>query len=201
MINTGYDQIGANYTNSSSNEKKKERKFRVDYNELSKFIYKSTMPSSSISTPEADDLEETLSFFIDKSKLAELIKPLGLTPIGLWLTLNKRFCSWVISQNEIILLDNILGEKTVKWLGNELKRGYPNTPYISIILFKQKDEDESNPTFQDVYLYKPCYVATIISYRSNNPHKLWDIGYDINIRANRLMLSNKELFLADVDEK
>jgi hypothetical protein len=163
---------------------------KLDYSLIKKCIIKSCKQNNKV----------TLDFQIDANKLDELVSQYGVTFIYNGI-LAKPVMAW-----DIPLISEYFKKQKLSWFNRS--RYYTTLSFIVTesldkegleLLENLKDKNrENDPNFDRVATVSklladyPCYNATIVSYRSDDPNRLGKNSYTIVIRANVNVISSPD---------
>lgn len=182
-------------------------KYNVNYNDIKKILIKSSMK-------QQEELINT-EFNIDYQKLSNLAKELNLVPIPVDIVTSEdkvNIESRAVLNNDIRLLQEYFKGENLKWLANG-KRDYVNVVFVYTDGLSQDNinyiyssieyllegysksdaaeyDETSSTIISNILADFPCYVANDVSYISSDPDRANRISYNIQIRANTVVLKN-----------
>lgn len=165
------------------------KEFNIDYKTLRNRIIRSTICKGN----------GIVDFQVDFNKLSSQVEELGLTPIHFGLDATR------ITPGIIPYLNEYFKDENLTWITDNkfyTAISFINTNYIDEkaqeYLDKLKVPQVDDPNIDRVNIVAnllakyPCYTATIISYKSNNPRFIKSVSpsYVIQIRANKIIIEN-----------
>lgn len=141
----------------------------------------------------------TVDFVVDFVKLSEMVDELGVTPLCFGLDARR------VKPEEIPFLNEYFKDENLSWFTDSkfyTVLSFIKTDYIDdhahALLHKLKVPQSADPTIDKVNCAAellanyPCYSATVVAYKSNNPKFLnsQKPTYLIQIRANKVIITN-----------
>lgn len=135
---------------------------------------------------------KTIEFVVNAKQLDTLVRPLGLGFVY------NDFQSEQVTGSNIPLLSEYFKQEKLSWFNRS--RHFSTLTFVDLesldekgnkILEELQSKDRSeDPSFDradyvaELLAYYPCYNATVVSYRSDDPERLGKNSYTIIIRAN-----------------
>ena len=135
---------------------------------------------------------QTLEFVVNAKQLDTLVRPLGISFIY------NDFQSEQVTGSNIPLLSEYFKREKLSWFNRS--RHFSTLTFVDLeslddrgnrILEELQRKDRSeDPSFDradyvaELLAYYPCYNATVVSYRSEDPERMGKNSYTIIIRAN-----------------
>jgi len=163
---------------------------KLDYNLIKKCIVKACKQEG----------VNTLNFKIDYQKLNGSVAEYGLV------FLNNATMSRPVTSNDIALISEYFKKDKLAWFNRS--RAFTTISFVIADSLDEKgrkllnmlaDENRSkDPSFDradivaEILAYYPCYNATIVSYRSDDPNRLGKNSYTTIIRANINAIMSEE---------
>lgn len=163
----------------------------VDYKALKNRIIKSCKATGN----------GTVDFIVEFDKLMELVVELGVTPICSGLNAHR------VAPEHIPYLNEYFKDENLSWFTSSkffTGLSFIKTEYIDEraqeLLNKMNTSQINDPCIDKVHClaellaYYPCYSATVVAYKSNNPKFLNSNKptYLIQIRANKVIITNSD---------
>lgn len=158
----------------------------LDYKELKSAIIKASVSS-----------KKSTNFVVKFDKLSKAVEELGLVMV------NTGTQSSNIDPKDIICLSEYFKANKLKWINNS--KDYTTLIFIDkdkvddkcqelldIMNLSQIDNpsvDKSN-TLATILADYPCYLASVVSYISNEPRRFNALSFDIQIRVNTVMIKD-----------
>lgn len=140
-----------------------------------------------------------IKFIVNYDKLSKLVDEIGLCMV------NVGTKSKDVSSNDIALLSEYFKGNKLSWFNSE--REYTTLVFVLKDAIDEKCEElisEMNKTLIDdpdldkvknlstIIAEYPCYFATIVSYKSNDPNRCDRASYEIKPRANTVMIKRED---------
>lgn len=177
-----------------NNNKDNRNKYSLDYNIIKKSIIKSTK-----SLGEGDICN--LRFRVNIKKLTEMLSDINLIPI------NVGSDSKPIKIDNVPLLSEQFKGQKLKWLSED--REFTTLVLVSYDKSNGIDDELENKlatlsipredcpsidrvnTLSDIIAEYPCYLATVVSYQSNDIRFIGRPSYGIVVRANSIVIRSE----------
>ena len=165
--------------------------FILDYKALKSRIIRSCIRNG----------KEIVDFKIDFEKLTSLCDELGIVPLHFGLDAKRIIPDVIPYLNEYFKDDNLSWFTDNKFsTAISFIRADAITEEVQELLDKLKVKQEDEPEVDKVNIAAtilakyPCYTATVVSYKSNNPKfiKANKPSYVIQIRANKVVIVSSD---------
>ena len=167
---------------------KKQKKYNVNYQSIKAAIVKSCKQI----------YKNEIEFVVDYDKLSRQVDDIGLTVVNTGLT-----CS-LIKPKDIIPLSEFFKKTKLSWITD--KKFFTQLVFVrtdaideelSTLLSRMNENQVNNPdldkvkTLATIIANYPCYLASVISYQSNDPMREGKPSYTVGCRANDVTIKNE----------
>lgn len=140
-----------------------------------------------------------VKFEVDYSTLSDLVEDTGLVPLNVGMSSEK------VVPDIILYLSEYFEKKQLSWFTDN--KHYTVIAFIDAEAIDKKaskliknlnkpqvddPEDDKVNDIATLIAEYPCYFATIVSYRSNDPKRAGKLSYEIVCRANKVVIKSSD---------